>query len=236
MILIIATVIPGVFMKKCVVISLLLALAVSCMYSQEQGEKRVLRIGHGTRAQVDSYYDSQLVREACTRAGFTMVLVEAPFRRILDMAEHGLIDAVCNALKTDERESFELEGQQNRNRSRFFSYSPDFDRLVASGSIRSVEAFATVPLALMLLHGRLSLIIENPISLACEVRDIPGFWDQVSRMYPPVASQPAYVAFSRASPAAMSAMEAFDSALSSMKKDGTWQETMKQANAAPLTH
>lgn len=49
---------------------------------------------------------------------------------------------------------------------RVLPYGSDFDALVRSGAIGTIEASETRQLASILLGGRCSAIIENPIAMA----------------------------------------------------------------------
>ncbi len=218
----------------------------------------VVRVGHGTRDDLPDYYDYLLLKEAFARAGLTMEIVEAPFVRVLEMARTGEVDAVCNVLDTGDRprflafpetklvdyeqcfftrkgDPFRFDGDpgtlagETVGTVRGFSYGEEFDRLAATGRLKLVETATTAQLAMMLDSGRLAVIIENPIALAYESRPIPGFWDRAFEVRPPVGSRPAYVAFSRASPRGMAAMEAFDRALASMWADGTCDRIIREA-------
>ncbi len=235
---------------------------ITAAYAQTVPAGTILRLGHGNRDEVTEYYDYVLANTAFSRAGIEIELVEAPFPRILEMARQGTVDVVCNTLKTKERMEYlvfpetplveyeqclfavkgeepPFEGDLSRLEGltvgivRGFSYSPAFDGLISSGKITSVTTTDTEQLARMLYYGRISLMIDNPIGLKYETRTLPGFWSKVREIRPPVASQPAYVAFSRGSPAALASLAAFDRALAAMKADGTWDAIMALAVAQP---
>ena len=227
--------------------------------SASPGEtRRTVKVGHGMRDSLEQYYDYLLMREAFRRAGCSMEVLTAPFSRILFMAKNGELDAVCNTLVTPERRDFlefpktslveyrqsffvlkdsdfRFDGDLSRLNGRTigavkgFSYGAAFDELMKTGDLRIEYAAETKQLARMLIHRRVSVIIENPIALVYETRGIGGFWTKVREVTPPVSARPAYVAFAKKRPGAAEIMAAFDRALAAMKEDGTYDRIMAQA-------
>ena len=239
-----------------VILAVLAASAACTIYARPQ--ERVIRVGHGIRDNIEQYYDYMIMAEAFRRAGYVMKVTQAPFSRILYMAKNGELDAVCNTLLTEERQQylnyprtslveyrqtffrlkgtvFSFDGDFSKLKGtligviRGFSYGASFDDRVKSGEIRTAEAADTRQLARMLMNGRVSVIIENPIALAYETRNIDGFWMNIREEKLPVSTQQAYVAFTKRSAISAEAMAAFDSALASMKSDGSYDRIMAQA-------
>ncbi|AXE31925.1 amino acid ABC transporter substrate-binding protein [Chromobacterium phragmitis] len=199
-----------------------------------------------------------IVREAFRRMGRSIHVSVYPWGRSLAMAESGLADGIFTLYKTPERESkldyshqvlmpqavslFVLKGAAIHFEGelkplagyrfgvvRAVSYGAIFDGAAKRGDIQVSEVAASGEQNVeKLLARRFDILVSNRY----------GAWDIMKRMHvdgqvrelqPPVEQIPSYLAFAR-KPELAGLRERFDAALESMRRDGSYQRLVEEAD------
>lgn len=188
----------------------------------------------------------EVATEAFRRAGIGVRTEFLPWKRAYDGAKRGTYDALAGASHTTEREQhFHFPRYHFGARLKLFSrrgakaeYRTLADLCPATvGILRGsflvdllkVEPCLTLDLSddvltnvRKLVHGRIDLLAESEVSVYHYLRsDLPQHVDSITALEPPLARDAVYVALSKALPGHAEVGAAYDSAIDSMRSDGT---------------
>ncbi|MDR3479174.1 MAG: transporter substrate-binding domain-containing protein [Burkholderiaceae bacterium] len=192
-----------------------------------------------------------LINEAARRCNIAVKIQVVPWARALREAEEGLVDGVFSAIMTPERKQklnfttqpivplmvsifvkrgspVKYDGHIAKLRDyrigilNQFSNGVAFDDAVKSGTLKNIDVVDNADLNVKkLMAGRIDLMVNNTYGAYFLFRKY-GIAGDVVELLPPLDNSPAFIAFTKKRDM-NTVRNAFDNALVSMKKDGTYQ-------------
>jgi polar amino acid transport system substrate-binding protein len=197
-----------------------------------------------------------LVTEAYRRTGHSVDIRLMPWARCLEEAKIGTIDGVFSSFKLPEREQYlafpkeilttqviaffarkdsllRFDGDLGELRDvkigtiNGTSYGSKFDAAVKDGTLRNVGRANSVESNLqMLVHGRVDLIPSyRYVALDAAIR--LDSLSKIKELSQPIETMPSYLAFTKVRDLGRLSDD-FDSALASMKQDGTYDRIVER--------
>lgn len=193
--------------------------------------------------------DIEIARQALRRGGHTgeVALQLVPWKRALFLLEHGAADFTTTLAFSSERERFLHYSRPYRAGIRYRFYSRrgaglqirHLDELrghrlaLSSGFIYPPAVLATVGREQLeygrdvgdavqrVIRGRAELVIASTFAGGWEIHEL-GLADQLERQPLEYAiERPVHMGFSRASPAAVAALDAMNRGLAALQRDGS---------------
>ncbi|HXP97919.1 MAG TPA: transporter substrate-binding domain-containing protein [Telmatospirillum sp.] len=198
----------------------------------------------------------EIVVEALRRAGYAVDVRLMPWARCLEDARKGKVDGVFTSFKLPEREEFltftneplatwdisffalrdtaiEYDGQLASlsniaiGMTNKTSYGEAFDNAVKTHIFTNIY-ISNNPKSLvqMLTHNRVALIVSHDLVAIDTARQL-GVLDKIRKLTPTVNMVPTYLAFNKLRDY-NNVISAYDAALISMKKDGSYERIYKK--------
>jgi len=197
-----------------------------------------------------------VVREAFSRAGYSVTIKLEPWARCIEDARDGIADGIFSIFDTPERRTFlsytsqpiitqtvsffvqknspiSFDGNFATLSSRTLgvinqtSYGPRFDEALKNGTFRKVDyANSAESIVKILLAGRVE-VIPSYRHVVLNTAKFLGVQDQIRELTPEVESIPSYLAFSRKQDY-RSVMADYEKALKSMRQDGSYDRIFER--------
>lgn len=196
---------------------------------------------------------TEVVQEACRRAGFSLVIREVPWPRALDRMRHGQADGVFHLMKTLERaEYLQFTDSIGYEESIFivrkgsgiawtgdfteladkrigiqvaYSYGKNFDMARQQGIFRHLDPVLDTQSALKkLLAGRIDVLVGYQLSAVEKLRKL-GALGKVEFLVPSIQKDKIFIGLSRYRKLD-GVRERINRGLRSMRADGTFSAIM----------
>ncbi|MDR3440503.1 transporter substrate-binding domain-containing protein [Telmatospirillum sp.] len=191
-----------------------------------------------------------LVTEAYRRAGHSVDIKLMPWARCLEEAKTGGVDGIFSSFKLPEREEFlafpkealttqvisffarqdstlTFDGNLSPLKDTMIgvitgtSYGATFDTAVKNKTLQNIDPTNTVESNLKKLAAGRVALIPSYNYVALDMAKNLNLLSQIKELSPPLQSMPSYLAFTKVRDLKKMS-EAFDTALISMKQDGTY--------------
>ncbi len=238
----------------CLCAGLLIPLAVSAALPIEKGK---LVLVAADSAPTAYFVDGQLtgilvdvIREAFSRAGYSVTIKLEPWARCIEDARDGRVDGIFSIFRTPERQAFlDYTSQPIITQVVSFfalkrtpiifdgsfssvsgnsigiinqtSYGPRLDEALKQGVFaKQILAYSAENNVKMLLLGRVDIIPSYRHVVLFTAKSI-GELDHIQELTPKVDSIPSYLAFNRKNDYSIVIAE-YDKALKSMQQDGSY--------------